>query len=78
MAMSGLGRPLAAVGRVKSERSATRMRSRASSSKNKFISKLFWPVQANQSASGFIVGWNIRNFIACVAAVIPFGNVNEI
>jgi hypothetical protein len=79
-----MNRPLASVGRTRSDISAS-MKSSSSSGvqaansiamrkavvpKSKFIAKLFWPVAGNASKSGFLVGWNIRNFIACVATVV--------
>jgi hypothetical protein len=35
-----------------------------------FDSKIFWPVHCNRAQSGFLIGWNIRNFNGCVASVI--------
>ncbi|RHZ77639.1 hypothetical protein Glove_174g122 [Diversispora epigaea] len=36
------------------------------------VSKIFWPAHTcpTQTRSGFLVGWSIRRFTACVAAVI--------
>ncbi|CAG8495534.1 10806_t:CDS:10 [Ambispora gerdemannii] len=36
------------------------------------VSKIFWPVHicSPQTLPGFLVGWNVRNFTVCVAAVI--------
>ncbi|ORX98268.1 Gpi1-domain-containing protein [Basidiobolus meristosporus CBS 931.73] len=36
------------------------------------VSKIFWPthVCSGKTKSGFLVGWNVRSFTACVAAVI--------
>ncbi|KAK9764449.1 pig-Q [Basidiobolus ranarum] len=36
------------------------------------VSKIFWPTHVcdEKTKSGFLVGWNVRSFTACVAAVI--------
>lgn len=36
------------------------------------VSKIFWPAHtcSTRTRSGFLVGWNVRRFTACVAAVI--------
>ncbi|RUP48458.1 hypothetical protein BC936DRAFT_144533 [Jimgerdemannia flammicorona] len=45
---------------------------RQSMSGTSAISKMFWPahVCSPRTRSGFIVGWNVRSFTACVAAVV--------
>lgn len=37
----------------------------------KFVSKLFWPLQCPTERSGLVLGWNVRNFVACVATIVP-------
>jgi hypothetical protein len=34
-------------------------------------SKIYFPQQCCNSSPGYLVGWNVRSFIACVATVIP-------
>ena len=37
-------------------------------------SRIFWPVPCPGSdLSGFLIGWNVQSFTACVAGVIPYG-----
>ena len=40
-------------------------------------SKIFWPshVTAASTSSGYLVGWNIRSFIVCVATVVTNAKV---
>lgn len=36
-------------------------------------SRIFWPVPCPGSdQSGFLIGWNVQGFTACVAGVLPF------
>ena len=35
------------------------------------FSRIFWPTKCTNSKEGYIIGWNIRSFIGCVACVIP-------
>lgn len=41
-----------------------------STGRRALVSRVFWPAAANSQHSGFLVGWNIRNFICCVAALV--------
>lgn len=36
-----------------------------------FVSRVFWPVPCADAPAGWLVGWNVRNFITCVACVVP-------
>lgn len=36
----------------------------------KVHAQIFWPSCCIDSPSGYIIGWNIRSFIACVAGVV--------
>lgn len=36
-----------------------------------FVSRIFWPAPAGAADRGWIVGWNVRNFITCVCCVVP-------
>lgn len=38
-------------------------------------SKIFWPNSVERASSGYLVGWNIRSFIACVVTVVPLVKV---
>jgi hypothetical protein len=35
------------------------------------VSKLFWPLKCASERSGLVIGWNIRDFISCVATIVP-------
>jgi hypothetical protein len=39
-------------------------------SANKLISKIFLPRHCIKAQSGYIVGWNVRSFVTCVATII--------
>jgi hypothetical protein len=44
------------------------------------VSKIFWPahVCTPRTKAGFLVGWNIRSFTTCIAAVISDVKVSDI
>lgn len=44
------------------------------------VSKIFWPahVCTPRTKAGFLVGWNIRSFTTCIAAVISDVKVSNI
>lgn len=48
----------------------------SSSSLIKKTSKIFFPEDCISYESGFIIGWNIRSFVACVATVVSGISVN--
>ena len=39
-------------------------------STNKLISKIFLPKHCLKAQAGYIVGWNVRSFVTCVATII--------
>ncbi|CEP02540.1 N-acetylglucosaminyl transferase component (Gpi1) [Plasmodiophora brassicae] len=58
---------LSMIGRSDSRRSVS-----SPSVQKSFVSKLYWPECSGRGvAPGLLIGWNIRNFVACVVAVVP-------
>ena len=39
-------------------------------SENNFVSRVYFPNDCTESKDGWLIGWNISNFISCVATVV--------
>ncbi|KAI9591861.1 N-acetylglucosaminyl transferase component-domain-containing protein [Syncephalis fuscata] len=44
------------------------------------VSKIYWPAHlcAQGIQSGFLIGWNVRSFTACVATIVPETQISEV
>ena len=40
------------------------------SAEKNFVSRVYFPKDCTRSKSGWMIGWNISNFISCVATVV--------
>jgi len=41
------------------------------------IARVFWPSHCRTSTPGYLIGWNIRAFIGCVACIVPTSEVTH-
>lgn len=41
------------------------------------VARVFWPFHCNDSPPGYLIGWNIRSFIGCVACVVSTQQVQD-